>query len=182
MRARDIMVTDFETIRMDTPLMDAITKLRQRQLITGKMDVRVLVVTDENGEPRHLLTEADVIREILPFFFKDKKFADFVNKWLAKDLPQASFDELFRDLARNAKKKSVKDVAFPDHPLISVDEDDSILKVAHTMHMQRIKSVPVTRGGKLVGICFRGAVFEAIAAEMEKGRAPSNPSISVPKI
>jgi predicted transcriptional regulator len=181
MRARDIMVQDFDTIGMDAPLTDAIEKLRRRTLETGRIDVRCLVVTDAGGTPVHVLTEADVIKAVLPWFFREKKFSDFVSRWLARDLPQAALDELFRDLARTARKKAVKEVAMAEGPLISVDEDDSILRVAYTMHSEKIKTLPVTRQGKIVGIVFRAAVFEAIAHEIHSTKLSSSPTIAVPK-
>jgi CBS domain-containing protein len=169
MRARDIMAKDFDVVSASTPLLEAVKKLRERKLETGKVDVRCLVVTDEKGEPWHLLTEADVIKAILPWFFREKKFSDFVTKWLSRDLPAAAMDELYADLARRARKQTVKDI-LGTAELVSVDEQDSLLKVAYTMHTERIKTVPVMREGKIVGIVFRSAVFEAIADEMEKGK------------
>jgi CBS domain-containing protein len=167
MRARDVMVTDFEVVPASMPLLDAVKRLRARKLETGRVDVRCLVVDEGDGAPKHLLTEADVVRAILPWFFREKKFSDFVSRWLSKDLPPAALDELYADLTRRARKKTVKDI-LGEADLISVDAEDSLLKLAYTMHSERIKTVPVVRDGKIVGIVFRTAVFEAIADEMER--------------
>lgn len=181
-RARDLMTTDFETVAQDTPLLDAVKKLQARKLETGKVDVRCLVVTDEKGDPAHLMTEADVIKAILPWWFREKKFSSKVSEWLSKDVPPAALDELHADLARAARKKKVRDVGFPEGAIVSVEEGDSLLKIAHTMHVERIKTLPVVRDGKIVGIVFRAAVFEAIAAELDRGQTTvkSDPAIKVP--
>ncbi len=167
MRARDLMVKEFEVVPLSMPLLEAVKRLRSRPTEAGRVDVRCLVVADEQGAPRHLLTEADVIKAILPWFFREKKFSDFLSRWLARDLPEAALDELWGDLTRKARKKTVADVV-SDAELVSVDENDSLLKVAYTMHAERIKTVPVAQEGKIVGIVFRAAVFDAIAAAMEK--------------
>jgi len=163
--AREIMITGFESIDEDLPLLEAVDILRKQSLAAGKVDVRCIVVRDAARAPTHMLTEADVIRAILPRFFRDPKFANFVAKWLSKDLPEASLEELWQDLARAARKKTVKDIV-ADTVLVSIDGEASLLKVAYLMHTERIKSIPVTKDGKIVGIVFRTAVFEAISREM----------------
>ena len=85
-----------------------------------------------------------------------------VSQWLDSALPEASLDELLHDLASRARKKKVKDV-LSDRPMVSVDEGASLLKVAYAMYSENIKTIPVTRAGEIVGVVYRGAVFEAIA-------------------
>lgn len=167
MQAKDVMVTDFESVPHATPLLEAVERMRNLKIKTGEVDIRCLVVSDTEGRSTHIITEADIIRAILPWFFREKRFFDFVGKWLSKDLPGASLTELWGDLAAAARKRVVGDI-LADTPLISVDEGDSLLKVAYVMHIDRIKSVPVTRDGEIVGIVYRTAIFEAIASEIVK--------------
>src|SRR5687767_6517131 len=109
MQAKDLMLGEFELVPNTTPLLEAVDRMRQIKLVTGQMDVRCLVISDDAAQPRHLVTEGDVIRAILPWFFREKRFSDFVGKWLASDLPGASLNELWADLARAARKKKLKD-------------------------------------------------------------------------
>jgi CBS domain-containing protein len=183
MQAKDLMVGEFELVPNHLPLLEAVDKMRQIKLETGRIDVRCLVISDDAAQPRHLVTEGDIIRAILPWFFRDKRFSNFVGKWLSSDLPQASLNELWSDLARAARKKKVKDVITEGATLVSVDESDSLVKIAYLMHQERIKSVPVTREGRIVGIVFRSAVFEAVASEIVKPkfRISSKPEVRSPE-
>jgi CBS domain-containing protein len=159
------MVTEFETIPETMPLLDAVERLQRQKLSAGRVDVRCLVVKGESGAPTRMLTEADVIRAILPRWFREPKFANFVAKWLTKDLPEAALNEVWTDLARAARKKTVKDIV-GDVPLVSMDPDVSLLKVAYLMHTERIKSIPVMQDGQIIGIVFRTSVFETISREI----------------
>ena len=175
MKAEHFMVTDIESIRESAPLLEAVERLRRRELKTGKVDVRCLIVEGEDGSPKHVITEADVIKAILPWFFRERKFSDFIAKWLSREIPIAALDELYRDLAASARKKTVKDV-IADTPLVSVDPEDSLLKVAYEMHIERVKSLPVIKDGKVIGIVFRGAVFEAIADSILRCKGGPRPA------
>src|SRR5687768_11217906 len=110
MQAKDLMVGDFELVANTLPLLEAVDKMRQLKLETGRIDVRCLVITDDAAQPRHLVTEGDVIRAVLPWFFREKRFSDYVGKWLSSELPGAALNELWADLARAARKKKVKDI------------------------------------------------------------------------
>ncbi|GIW72171.1 MAG: hypothetical protein KatS3mg102_1713 [Planctomycetota bacterium] len=182
MRARDLMVTEFDTIGEDADLVEAVQKLLQRPLDTGHIDIRCLVVTDAQGEPQHLLTEADVIRAILPQVFRDPNFVDYISRWLAQDLPQQSLDEVLFHMTRAARRRKVREVV-SEGRLIAVDPGDSIVKLAYLMHIERIKSLPVREDGRIVGIVFRSAVFDAIAREItsKRERVPEEGQLPEPR-
>ncbi|RME76150.1 MAG: CBS domain-containing protein [Planctomycetota bacterium] len=172
MQAQDLMVTDLATIRSDESLVEATARMMERKLATGHEDVRCLVVVDESERPVHVLTEADLIRAILPGVFRDPNFVDYISRWLASDLPQASLNEMFFDMARAARRKTVGDLVL-DKPLVSVTPDASIVKIAYLMHQERIKTLPVVENGVLVGMVFRAAVFDVIAREILRNREVS---------
>jgi predicted transcriptional regulator len=147
--------------------------MRARKLDTGHVDVRCLLVVDGEGRPTQMLTEADLIHAILPWVFREKRFADYVGKWLDSSVPEAAVEELLHDLVVRARKRTVQDIT-RDRPMVSVDEGASMLKVAYTMYAENIKTVPVAREGKIVGVVYRAAVFEALADRV----APPRPAAS----
>ncbi len=169
MQAKDLMVEEFATIEEGESLVTATRELLKRKLEAGHEDVRCLVVLDGEGKPSHILTEADLIRAILPSVFRDPNFVDYISRWLASDLPEASLNEVFFDMARAARRMSVGDLV-KDKRIVSVTADASIIKIAYLMHQERIKTLPVMEGGKVIGMVFRTAVFEVIAREITKDR------------
>ncbi|MCA1442881.1 CBS domain-containing protein [Ensifer sp. IC4062] len=52
------------------------------------------------------------------------------------------------------------------HPVVTVDEDMPIGRVAELMAAKRIKRIPVTRAEKMVGIITRSDILRAIAASV----------------
>ncbi len=163
--ARDLMVKEFVTISHDASIIDAVKKMRALELDTGRVDVRCLVVLDAEGTPKALLTEADLIQSILPRFFRERRFSDFISKWLNTDLPEASLAELFEELTARARKKTVQDLVSP-HDLVTIDPGASLVKVAYTLHIDKIKTLPVSEDGRIVGIVYRGAVFDAVSEKI----------------
>ena len=63
-----------------------------------------------------------------------------------------------------------KDVMTPD--VVTVAEDASLEEVATTLERHRIKRVPVTRDGKLVGIVSRANLLHGLVAR-QSAAAPS---------
>lgn len=166
MRARDLMVTDVETISEDATVREAVRLMRARPLDTAHVDVRCLVVLDGAGKPIHLLTEADLVHATMPWVFRERRFSDYIGKWLSSEVPEAAVQELYEELTSRARTKTVKEI-LNDRPLVTVEPGASLLKLAYTLYVERIKTVPVMEDGKVVGMVYRTAVFEAVADHIE---------------
>jgi predicted transcriptional regulator len=174
MKAKDIMVKEFETVSSDAPLLEAIAKLRGIKIKSHQRDIRCLLVTDVEGTYQGILTEADVIKVILPWIFREQKFTSYVDKYLSDDIPLGSVMELFHDVKGRVKKRQVKEVMSTG--LVTVGEEATLLKMAYLMHRERIKTLPVLKDGKVIGVVFRTALSDMVADELLKKASSSKES------
>ena len=146
MRARDLMTKEVVTIGPKTTVMEAARLLREHR-VSG------LPVVDENRRVLGMVTERDVLlKRIAPTepgmmnlflsLFDEteaKKYADDVRKMFA-----ATAEEIMTK------------------PVISVEAGEDALKVGQVMLDHRIKRVPVTELGKLVGIISRHDLLQLV--------------------
>lgn len=83
----------------------------------------------------------------------------------AMGLPE-NREEMVDDLKQNVLYICTKNVLeVGTKRVISVAEDDDMVQVAEILAKKRIKKVPVTSSGKLVGIISRGDVVRAVVKE-----------------
>ena len=150
MRAVDVMVRNVVTVDPETDVAEAINLLCDH-------DVSALPVIGADGQLVGMLSEADLLHrtEIGPESRRPT--------WL-ESLTGAS--TLAAEFAKSHGKK-VGDVM--TEGVISVAEDAPLAEIATLFERKRIKRVPVTRDGVLVGIVSRSNLIQALAAAVGAG-------------
>ncbi len=140
MRVLELMHTHVVTVAPDDTVQDAVDKMDLYQ-VSG------LPVVDADGKPLGVITEHDVIRELLP---------------QPSDSPE-QFRESWQDLeSRVARVKELKVCDAMSSSVIAVDENTEALEAAALMLHRKVKRLPVTAGGKLVGIISRIDICQAV--------------------
>jgi CBS domain-containing protein len=145
-RAKDIMTREVATVRLDTSVQELARLLVERH-ING------VPVLDEAGKLVGIVTEGDLIDQ-------NKKL--HIPTVLSL-LDSVIFLESPKHLERELKKMAgttVGDICTRD--VITIDEDATLEEVATHMADKRINTIPVLRGGELVGVIGRSDVVRSI--------------------
>jgi len=140
MKVLELMKTHVIKTTPDASLHDAVDMMDLYQ-ISG------LPVVDTEDRLIGVVTEYDVIQSLLPHYAE------------AAATGQGGGED-FRTLVERVKVKPVSEAMTT--PAISVDENADVLEAASAMMRHRIKRLPVTGEGRLVGIISRIDICQAI--------------------
>ncbi len=142
MRVLELMHTHLVTVQPDDTLRDAVDKMDLYQ-VSG------LPVVDDEGRLVGVITEHDIIRELLPHPGESESDEQYRAEW--------------QDLAtRAARVRNMPVKQAMTSKVISVDENTDVLEAAGIMLQHKVKRLPVTANGKLVGIISRIDICQAV--------------------
>jgi CBS domain-containing protein len=152
------MVRDVITVGPDTSVAEA------AQLM-AKNDVSALPVVDQRHQLVGIISEADLLHR--------KEIGTDIHRtwWVEALIPATTLAAEF------AKSHGRRVEELMSQHLIAATEDTPLAEIAGTLERHRIKRVPITRDGKLVGIVSRANLIQALAsaalapdAGLDKGR------------
>jgi CBS-domain-containing membrane protein len=145
MIAADVMVRDVKTVRPGTSVAEAAHLMAQN-------DISALPVVDDHGRLVGIISEADLLLR--------EEIATDVRRprWIEAITPAATLG------AEYAKShgKQVKELMSED--VITAKEDTPLAEIAAILERHRIKRIPITRDGALVGIVSRANLIQALAS------------------
>jgi CBS domain-containing protein len=144
MRAAD-MAEDFPVLTTHSEALEAVRMLAQQPL-PG------ILVVDASGSPYAVLPASQVVRFIVPRYVQE-------DPSLAGVLQESMADHI----AERLDGKTVGDM-LPDH-LANVPPanfDDTIIEVAAVMARLRSPLIPVTKGGRLLGVITASRLLAAV--------------------
>lgn len=145
MLAKDVMTTGVATVSPDAPIEDAAKLLLERGISAAP-------VVDARGRVVGIVSEGDLVRRAETGTEPRRSW------WLAL---LAGRDEQAAEYIKT-HGRTVRDVMTRD--VISVGDRIPLERIATLLERQRIKRVPVIRGGKLVGIVSRANLLRGLAA------------------
>jgi CBS domain-containing protein len=160
MRVKDVMTPKVISVGADETVINA-ARLMLHHRISG------LPVVDKEGELVGIVTEGDFLRrgELGTQRRRPKWFEFFLGPGkLAEEYVQAS-------------AKKIENVMTPDPRTIG--EDESLAAVVDMMERHRIKRIPVTREGRVVGIVSRANLMHALASVERDVSPPSGGDSSI---
>ena len=161
----DIMTREFQVVRESSSLLDAMEHLMDCPLVEDEIGIKCVVVLDNKRQLTGVLTQSDVVGEILfPYFVRD----------LAN--PPESARPSFRGqdyakLAVWAAKVKVRDVM--SRAPVTIDPAADLFEAADRIVSQKVKSLPVLEDGKVIGIVYRSSLYR-VMAEAILGAAPKS--------
>jgi CBS domain-containing protein len=153
MRAMDVMVRDVVTVHADTDIAEAIKLLSTH-------DVSALPVVDAENRLIGIISEADLIHRV-------ELGTEKHRPWWQEAVTGAS--ALAEDFAKSHGKK-VDELMTSN--VVSASEDTPLSEIAALLERKRIKRVPITRDGKLVGVVSQSNLIQALASAI--GQAGAN--------
>jgi CBS domain-containing protein len=148
MRARDIMTPRLVTVSPDA------TVLETARVLLGEHINAALVVGDD-GALRGIVSEADLMRR--PEIGSERE-----RSWWLRAF--ADSDDLAREYMRSHARK-VRDAMTA--AVVTVGEDTPVAEIADLFHRRGIKTVPVMRNGRPIGMVSRANLLQALVAQGE---------------
>jgi CBS domain-containing protein len=145
MRVKDVMTPKVISVGADEAVVNAARLMLQHQ-ISG------LPVVDKKGELVGIVSEGDFLRR------GELGTQRRRPKWLEFILGPGKLAQEYV----HASSKKIEDVMTPDPRTIGKDE--SLEAVVDMMERHRIKRIPVTRDGRVVGIVSRANLMHALAS------------------
>jgi CBS domain-containing protein len=143
MIAADVMTRNCVTIAPNATVEEAVNLMLTRQ-ISG------LLVVDGAGDLAGIITEGDLLR-------RDELGTERNRPWWLRLLVSPARQAA--DFTR-ANGRHVRDVMTED--VISIGQNAPLEDVVETMEKNRIKRLPVTAGGKVVGVVSRSDLLRAL--------------------
>jgi CBS domain-containing protein len=162
----DIMTREFEVVHEDATLLDAMRHLRDCPLVEDEIGIKCLVVLDGGDSLAGVLTQSDVVGEILfPYFVRDLADRTAEQRRIRR--------EDYRALATWAGKVKVRDVM--TRGPVTLAPGDDLFEAADFIVSRKVKSLPVVEGGRVVGIVYRSSLYRHIAESILES-SPRPPS------
>jgi CBS domain-containing protein len=154
MQVKDIMTINVISIGADEPVVKAASLMLQNR-ISG------LPVVDKEGELIGMVTEGDFLRRgELGTWRRRPKWLEFI----------VGPGKLAEEYVRTSGGR-VEEIMTPDP--WTIREDASLEAVVEMMERHHIKRLPVTRGGRVVGIVSRANLMHALASIARDLPAPA---------
>ena len=153
MRVKDAMTPNVICIGADEPVLKA-ARLMLQNRISG------LPVVDKDGELVGMVTEGDFLRRGELGTQRQRP------KWLEFILGPG---KLAQEYTHSSGRK-VEEIMTPDP--WTIGENETLEAVVDTMERHHVKRLPVTRGGRMVGIVSRANLMHALASLSRDVPAP----------
>ena len=153
MRVKDVMTPNVICIGADEPIVKA-ARLMLENRISG------LPVVDKDGELVGMVTEGDFLRRgELGTQRQRPKWLEFI----------VGPGKLAQEYTHSSGRK-VEEIMTPDP--WTIGENETLEAVVDTMERHHVKRLPVTRGGRMVGIVSRANLMHALASLSRDVPAP----------
>jgi CBS domain-containing protein len=146
MHAADVMTPDVIFAGPDTSLAELVRLMLDHD-VSG-------VPIVEDGRVIGMVSEGDLLRRVeLGIEARPLRWLELLS----------SSDRLAADYAKSHGRKASEIMT---RDVVTVDAATPITEVAHLLEVRHIKRVPVTRGGRLVGIVTRRNLLQALATSL----------------
>ncbi len=154
MKVTEIMTRRFETVPEDLSLLEAMERLRESGEVEAEVGIKCVIVVDGAGKMTGVLTQSDVVREMLyPYFVRD----------LTGERPEhPKFESSdYEALAAWARRLSVGEV-MTKNPA-SIEPGGTGFEAADLLLRQHIKALPVVEDGRVAGIVYRSSLYRRLS-------------------
>ena len=149
LRARDLMVDEYETIRPEATVQEAIRLMRFTRHEQQGRRIFGLVVLDAGDDLAGMISMSDILHHVRPPF--KKMWADTVG---------LAWDGQFKAACERAKKMQVREIMNP--AVITVEPENTIAEIIDLMTKHHIRRLPVLCGRRVCGMVYISDVFRRL--------------------
>ena len=152
LHARDVMVTNFDTIHVDAPVKEAIDKIANGVVRdTGYKTISLMVVDDMN-RLCGVVTMFDILYHLRP---------DCPNFGI--DGTEMEWEGQLNNLVQKFQGKTVRQVM--THNIVSANMDDHIMILLDRMVKNKYRRLPVLKNNTPFGIVYISDVFHRVFSQ-----------------
>jgi CBS domain-containing protein len=144
MKVRDVMTTEVSVVSEDTPV-------KELARLMCDCGISAAPVTDRSGRLTGIVSEGDLIRELLP------RYADLFEE--ERYLVDAEYTE---HRAAAVRQRPVAEIM--TRGVYTITEEAPLLKAAALLQLKHIKRLVVMRGDAIVGLISRRDICKALLA------------------
>lgn len=152
MLVKDVMTKKVITLKQEDPI---------------KLVIKIFVENEISGAPVvedkkviGIVTEADIVR-IIDVYMPRVHFP--TESSFALILAAIKSTREFETIRDAIDKLNIKVFDFMNKPVITIDQNEKITKVAQLMNKYKINRLPVVKNDKLVGIIARADIIKALS-------------------
>jgi CBS-domain-containing membrane protein len=138
--ARDVMTRDFETIRDDAPIKEAVHRILHGNVRQTGHKTISLIVIDEFGRLEGVISIFDILYHFRPDFLNYG--LDSIETWVGR----------LRPLLDQFQELTVEQVM--SSPVMTVSPDDHLMVIIDKLVKKKLRRLPVVDGDKVVGVVY----------------------------
>lgn len=153
LQARDLMVSDFDTVLPDAPLADAVRLMHNPVKSGNKRRVFGLMVVDENNVLVGMISMFDVLFHFDMMFHLEEVPG-------SGEAATMGLEEAFLRVCEKAGPVKVEDLM--TKTLVKVDEQAHITDIIDILIKTRHRRLPVCQGNTICGVIYISDVFYEI--------------------
>jgi len=143
---KDIMVTEFDTIRSDEPVEKAIQMILNGKIRETGDKTTSLMVLDKVSMFVGIITMADILYHLRP---------SFLNYGISGE--QVSWTEQFDIAKKTLKEKKVTELMSRD--IVGASLDEHLMVILDRMVKNKYHRLPVLKDGKPIGIVYIADIY-----------------------
>jgi CBS domain-containing protein len=143
--ARDVMDTEFYTVRPETTVAEAVKAFKQASQ-HRQQKVFGLMVTDEKGQLVGMLSLYDMLLLMRP-----------KNIHIWGEMSDIDVTGFIEEACRRARSIVVGDVMTTE--VVTITPDTHLLMIVDIMIKKHIRRLPVVEAGKVIGIVYTSTIF-----------------------
>jgi len=147
--AKDIMVSNFDTIHMDAPIEEAIVKISKGKVRETGYKTISLMVVDDIHKLCGVVSMFDILYHLRP---------DFLNFGI--DGEELQWEGQIKTLIDKFKDKKVHHIM--SRNIIGANMDDHIMIILDRMVKKKYRRLPVLNNNKLVGIVYLSDIYHRL--------------------
>ncbi len=146
--ARDIMIQDFDTIRTDASIKEAVRMISKGKVRETGYKTVSLMVTNELGQLAGVVSMFDILFHFRPSFLKYS--IENIDVWHGKLKP---YLEEFESM-------TVEQVM--STPVLSVAPEDHLMVIVDLMIKRKCRRLPVLQNSKVIGIVYLSEAYSKL--------------------
>lgn len=153
MKVKDVMVRDYDYLKPDNTLRQAVNLFRNVVRGDQRLGTMGLSVIDAKGKLVGMLSMTDILKAVYPSYMSMMNLGEF------------TWDGMLENLARQGGNRKVQDIM--TSPVITVRENDPLMECVDLILRIHIRKMPVLdNSGIMVGMVYLQDIFYAITKAM----------------